>query len=183
MSVADRRRQGQHSPNQPKPLLTDLDVESTPDALSLTSSTAAYHPKNPPVADSWDDDDDDAASDTEPEPTPHATASPSAPPPTPCSPTAGGGRGWGTFESPYATEAAGLSSPARALFRPEKSTAVAGRLIAGALGVKAPKKSEEARAYEKAVREKEVRRREKEREEGRRAEEEREKARKEVWDS
>lgn len=55
-------------------------------------------------------------------------------------------------------------------------------MIAGALGVKAPKKTEEGRAYEKAVREKERRRRERVGEEEGRAEREREEARRAVWD-
>lgn len=51
-------------------------------------------------------------------------------------------------------------------------------MIAGALGMRAPVKSEEAKKYEKAVREKV----EKEREERRKVEEEREKAKRAVWD-
>ncbi len=66
--------------------------------------------------------------------------------------------------------------------RPEKSNAAAGRMIAGALGVKAPKKTEEGKAYERAVRENERVRREKLKEEGRTEEREREEARKKVWD-
>ncbi len=66
--------------------------------------------------------------------------------------------------------------------RPEKSSAAAGRMIAGALGVKAPKKTEEGKAYERAVRENERVRREKLKEEGRTEEREREEARKKVWD-
>lgn len=55
-------------------------------------------------------------------------------------------------------------------------------MIAGALGVRAPKKTEEARAYDKAVKEKELKRREKEREAGKKEEEERRKAREAVWE-
>jgi pyruvoyl-dependent arginine decarboxylase (PvlArgDC) len=66
--------------------------------------------------------------------------------------------------------------------RPEKSSAAAGRMIAGALGVKAPKKTEEGKAYERAVRENERVSREKLKEEGRTEEREREEARKKVWD-
>jgi len=55
-------------------------------------------------------------------------------------------------------------------------------MIAGALGVKAPKKTEEGRAYEKAVREKERRRRERAKEVEGRTEREREEARRAVWD-
>jgi hypothetical protein len=54
-------------------------------------------------------------------------------------------------------------------------------MIAGALGVKAPKKTEEQRAYEKAVKEKERKRREGEREARVRAEKEAERARESVW--
>lgn len=71
---------------------------------------------------------------------------------------------------------------ARGGARPEKTAAVAGRLIAGALGVRAPKKTEEARAYEKAVKEKELKRREKEREAVKREEDEKRKAREAVWE-
>jgi len=55
-------------------------------------------------------------------------------------------------------------------------------MIAGALGVKTPKRTEEGRAYEKAIREKERRRREREGEEEERAAREREEARRAVWD-
>jgi hypothetical protein len=72
-------------------------------------------------------------------------------------------------------------SPLRGNFRPEKTTAVAGRMIAGALGVRAPKKTEEQRAYDKAVLEKERRRRDAERGERERREEEARKAREDIW--
>lgn len=67
--------------------------------------------------------------------------------------------------------------------RPEKQIAVAGRLIAGALGVKAPPKSEEAKAYERVVREKEKKRLAREREGKRMEAEEAERAKRDVWDS
>lgn len=67
--------------------------------------------------------------------------------------------------------------------RPEKQIAVAGRMIAGALGVKAPPKSAEARAYENVVREKEKKRLAREREGKRIEAEEAERAKREVWDS
>lgn len=63
--------------------------------------------------------------------------------------------------------------------RPEKQTAVAGRMIAGALGVRAPPKSEEGTRYERVLREKAGR----EREGKKRQDEERERAKKAVWDS
>ena len=66
--------------------------------------------------------------------------------------------------------------------RPEKSSATASRMIAGALGVKGPKMTEEQRKYEKAVREKERKRMETEKEEGMRREREAAEAKKAVWD-
>ena len=66
--------------------------------------------------------------------------------------------------------------------RPEKSSATAGRMIAGALGVKGPKMTEEQRQYERVVREKERKRIEGETEDAKRREREKEDARKAVWD-
>lgn len=59
---------------------------------------------------------------------------------------------------------------------------MAKRLIAGALGVRAPKKTEEQKAYDKALREKEIKRREKEKEEERKRLEEAEKAKAAAWE-
>ena len=55
-------------------------------------------------------------------------------------------------------------------------------MIAGALGVRAPKKTEEGKAYEKAVRDNERKRRERAKEEAEREEKEREEMRRAVWD-
>ncbi|KAF4547494.1 Hypothetical protein D9617_41g062450 [Elsinoe fawcettii] len=66
--------------------------------------------------------------------------------------------------------------------RPEKSTAVASRLIAAGLGVKAPRRTEEQREYDKAIRAQEAKRREREREEEKRRKEESERAKKAIWD-
>ena len=74
------------------------------------------------------------------------------------------------------------SSSDKAEKRPEKSSATAGRIIAGALGVKGPSMTEDQRRYEKAMREKERKRIEREREEERRSEKEKEEARRSVWD-
>ncbi|MCJ1354503.1 MAG: hypothetical protein MMC33_004492 [Icmadophila ericetorum] len=197
MSVAERRRQ---------------DVESSLNSLSLHPSSSSKSKKKAsfprqPVADSWEDQADDlsSGSDTESESThPYSKDMPSAPPPTPSSPfMTKGRRGWGEFENPYSpfspSESASSSSPASLLspgspgfgasgragaeIRPEKTTAVAGRLIAGALGVRVPKKTEEMKEYEKAIREKEARRREKEREGKRKEEDAARKAREDIWES
>jgi hypothetical protein len=66
--------------------------------------------------------------------------------------------------------------------RPEKSTAVAGRLIAGALGVKAPKKTDEQRAYERSIKEQEIRRRNREKEQREKERLDDEEAKASVWD-
>ena len=101
------------------------------------------------------------------------------------SPTSGTARaGWGEFENPYAPVkgTGGTVSPTRPTVRPEKQIAVAGRLIAGALGVRTPKKTDEQKQYDKAMKENEVKRREKERDTKRREEEELQKAKAAVWD-
>jgi hypothetical protein len=66
--------------------------------------------------------------------------------------------------------------------RPEKTTAVAGRLIAGALGVRAPRRTEEEREYDKAMREKERKRRNEEKEKERLDKERAEERRRAVWE-
>ena len=58
----------------------------------------------------------------------------------------------------------------------------AGRMIAGALGVRGPQMTEEQKKYESAVREKEKKRIENEKEEARRKEKEKEDAKRAVWD-
>ena len=66
--------------------------------------------------------------------------------------------------------------------RPEKSTAVASRLIAAGLGVKAPRRTEEQREYDRAVREQERKRKEREIEERNREKERVERAKAAVWE-
>jgi hypothetical protein len=65
--------------------------------------------------------------------------------------------------------------------RPEKTTAVAGRLIAGALGVRAPKRTDEEKEYDKAMREKERKKRTEEKERERREKEETEARKNAIW--
>ena len=69
----------------------------------------------------------------------------------------------------------GTRTPER---RPDKTTSVAARLIAGGLGVRAPKRTEEQREYDKAMREKEKKKRDEERQ----AKVDEEKAKKSVWE-
>ncbi|KAJ5677148.1 uncharacterized protein N7477_002781 [Penicillium maclennaniae] len=98
----------------------------------------------------------------------------SDPPPTPISPQTS--QQWGPAVS--APPSAGSGGPAR---RPEKQTAVAGRMIAGALGIRAPKRTEEQRAYDRATKEQEIKRRNREREEQAKAKEEEERVKASVW--
>ncbi|KAK6957411.1 hypothetical protein Daesc_000196 [Daldinia eschscholtzii] len=66
--------------------------------------------------------------------------------------------------------------------RPEKTDAVARRMIASALGVRAPRPTEEQRAYDRAVREKERKRREEEKEAEKKRKEEAERAKVAIWE-
>ncbi|KAK3390500.1 hypothetical protein B0H63DRAFT_117298 [Podospora didyma] len=119
----------------------------------------------------------------------------SAPPPTPMSPTyskrpfspmaaTASGRLSPVFDLPYDGPSRDLPAAARPSDpkRPEKTDAVARRMIASALGMKVPKLSDEQRAYDRAVREKERRRREEEKILEKKREEEVAKARQAVWE-
>ncbi|KAL4872799.1 hypothetical protein BDV12DRAFT_126483 [Aspergillus spectabilis] len=159
--------------------------------------------KEPVVADSWEDELD---SDSDPDESsslgpaspsapatslsmsPVVTEEPLDPPPTPISPQTSQPWVATTTASTGYVGGGGPASTARDRDReqgrrPEKQTAVAGRLIAGALGIRAPKRTEEQRAYDRAVKEQEIRRRNKEREEAARLKEEEEKAKAAVWDA
>ncbi|KAJ5450057.1 uncharacterized protein N7458_006506 [Penicillium daleae] len=146
------------------------------------SAPSTSKPKKPaakPVADSWEDE-ANLSSDDEPGSTAD-TASPSV-----LSPALSAEGPLDPLQRPShcrrrtqpASPGAGPKNPAR---RPEKQTAVAGRLIAGALGIRAPKRTEEQRAYDRSVKEQEIRRRNREREELAKAREEDERAKANVW--
>jgi hypothetical protein len=55
-------------------------------------------------------------------------------------------------------------------------------MIAGALGIRAPKRTEEQRAYDRAMKEKEIKRRNRAKEEEAKAKEEDDRAKAAVWD-
>lgn len=172
--------------------------------LSLDTGTAAESntrvkpskAKKAPVADSWEDESlsSDSESDTDqPDSSGEARGmkdvdvGTQAPPPTPISPTYNNaaGRPFSPTAASYPSSvpgpsaADGPSSPAK---RPEKTDAVARRMIAAGLGLKVPKQTEEQKAYDRAVREKERKRREQEKEEQKRKEAELEKARQAIWE-
>ncbi|KAH7328353.1 hypothetical protein B0I35DRAFT_403739 [Stachybotrys elegans] len=145
--------------------------------ISVNSGDAAVKSKSKAqVADSWEDED---VSDTEPASAgPVLTPSiPTAPPPTPISPSLIQDQTW--MPAGVATGAGLSDGPAR---RPEKTDAVARRMIAASLGLKAPKLTDEQKAYQKSVKEQEKRKREQEKEEAQRRQEEAEKAKAAVWD-
>ncbi|KAG6041015.1 hypothetical protein E4U41_006210 [Claviceps citrina] len=131
------------------------------------------------VVDSWQDDDESSASDEDLRP-PAVTSppAPSAPPSTPFSATHGPVPGWGnaTPDGPTPSRASDTAK------RPEKTDAVARRLIAAGLGLKAPKQTEEQKAYQKSVREQEKKKREQEKEEEQRRRAESEMAKAAVWE-
>lgn len=137
------------------------------------------------VADSWEDaeisDDEPETSNNQSKTTDFATPltspRPNPPPPTPMSPfdTAGG---WDSHQS----EVSSSSSARNDGRRPEKTDAVARRLIAAGLGLKAPKQTEEQKAYQKAVREQERKKRDQEKEAEQRRQEEKQKAKAAIWD-
>jgi hypothetical protein len=178
-------------------------TKSAPRTQKSSTTSAA------PIADSWEDDSSSSSTETETEapnsnPTSNPTsrpstsssaaaaeAYPSAPPPTPSSPS---------FTHPAQNFAAfpaasSISPPSSRLHsrdssltsgrpdrRPETTTATASRMIAAGLGVKAPKRTEEQREYDKAVREKERKRIEGEKKEAERRREEVSRARAAVWE-
>ncbi|KAF9694431.1 hypothetical protein EKO04_007505 [Ascochyta lentis] len=177
---------------------SETEIATTLSHLKLSTTVPQkplHKPKSKPVADSWDLE--SSGSDTETEssaPLSSTTSSttttsthddptqlPHPPPPTPASPV--------PFDFPDNTPLGAIRSRGDSGVgggsvdkRPEKTTAVAGRLIAGALGVRAPKRTESEREFDRAVREKERKRRAEERERERREGEEREARKKAVWD-
>ncbi|KKP02676.1 hypothetical protein THAR02_05219 [Trichoderma harzianum] len=191
-------------------VLKDKDeMESAISKLAIDSAKAASKGKaakaKKPVADSWEDEDvsdeegeDDQATDKDDADveagtsTPSSLATPAVPPPTPASPLGyDSPHEWASLgsqsqsqsqsQSPMATSASGsgAGTPAK---RPEKTDAVARRMIAAGLGLKAPRQTEEQRAYQRSVREQEKKRRDAERAEEERQKELAEKAKAAVWD-
>ena len=144
------------------------------EGLSLTAKERkpnSFAPENhrEAVAESWDEEvssEDETRIKKMPMPSP--VKIPSAPPPTPISQDSP--LIYKNVEGEMGAWPAGLYSddagrPARSSnLRPEKTDTVARRLIAGALGVRTPKKSDEQRAYENATKEKELKKKLRERE-------------------
>ncbi|KAF9890265.1 hypothetical protein FE257_006179 [Aspergillus nanangensis] len=153
--------------------------------------------KVPVVVDSWEDEaDDDSTSSSEDlvssqldtiALSPSVTAEgPLDPPPTPISPQTS--HPWTAAPPSYTSMGPSSSSPSSRASdsspsrRPAKQTAVAGRMIAGALGLRAPKRTEEQRAYDRAAKEQEIKRRNRDREEAAKLNEQEERVKTAVWD-
>jgi hypothetical protein len=168
------------------------DVTSSVSKLSLdtqnSKTPARPKAKKEQLVDSWEDEDVSSDTETEtgvtskPAPSEGDPQGTSAPPPTPVTPSYGQATFTpadpaGGYHIPTGSPAGGAQAA-----RPEKTDAVARRMIAGALGMRAPKLTEEQKNYDKAVREKERKRREEEKAAQRRREEEAAKAKAAMWD-
>ncbi|KAK5115990.1 hypothetical protein LTR62_000446 [Meristemomyces frigidus] len=168
-------------------------------ASSLNRLDISAKTKKSEPAESWDEDsdtDEDDSGNATPVRTLSTSDYPGAPPPTPSSPSFSSGKTvsgapYQTFP-PYGfhesenTDNGRRGSAAKPSNveerRPEKSTAVASRLIAAGLGQKAPRRTDEERKYDQAMKVQEKRKRD-----GAKAEDERrrlegEKAKMAVWD-
>lgn len=160
------------------------DISSGVSKLSLqtsnTKKTATKAtPKKEAVVDSWEEEDVSTGSDTETETEQGHSQGTSAPPPTPISPThydTDPTTGPAPHSYRTASDLPGSSA------RPEKTDAVARRMIAGALGLKAPKLTDEQKAYQAAIKDKERKRREEQKAAEKAKEEEAAKARAAIWE-
>ncbi|KAK1256201.1 hypothetical protein MKX07_008460 [Trichoderma sp. CBMAI-0711] len=175
----------------------------TPKATTPSQTKPKPKKKNvEPIADSWEDEDlsdeepaqdknDNQQEDAEEAASSSSTPSsslttPAVPPPTPASPLAlDASYEWAALATTanQGQQSQGSSpgggTPAR---RPEKTDAVARRMIAAGLGLKAPRQTEEQRAYQRSVREQEKKRREAQRAEEARLREAAERAKAAVWE-
>ncbi|KEF52834.1 uncharacterized protein A1O9_11251 [Exophiala aquamarina CBS 119918] len=183
--------------------LSNLHIDMPPRA-KIETPTSKKKPQA--VVDSWEDEDTNSpqdegsnaqtptdTSDSSFNPAKRVNSALAPPPPTPISPEHNGQSiDWSTARvlgggrpTPYSASnpSSTPSDSDRERRRPEKSTATASRLIAAGLGMKAPKKTEETRQYERAVREQEIKRKNREKEAQEREKEADEKLKAAVWDS
>ncbi|KAI1265555.1 hypothetical protein F5Y18DRAFT_39085 [Xylariaceae sp. FL1019] len=159
----------------------------TPIASTTSTSKTKPHSKAKKIADSWEDEESSEDEVTAPVQQNSKPGGVAAPPPTPISPSYGRhGPNGNTNDAPWlASSTSGGGSYSyqdEPIRRPEKTDAVARRMIASALGVRAPKATEEQKAYDRSVREQERKRREEEKDAERKRKEEAEKAKAAMWD-
>jgi hypothetical protein len=159
--------------------LSGLSLDTSKSAAPLSKSKSKKV-----VADSWEDDDDDEADEVADEPgLGRQGAIPSAPPPTPISPSYHVNPPQSLPSVAETSRSPSLAAAAESTGRrPEKTDAVARRMIAAGLGLKAPKQTEEQKEYQKAIREQEKKRREQEKAEEQRRIDEAAKAKAAIWD-
>ena len=128
------------------------------------------------VADSWEDED----SDTEPKQVATSAKKPSWNSAAPVASTLDvAASAWGDDSENTKSSTSLDEDPNR---RPEKTDAVARRMIAAGLGLKAPKQTDEQRAYQKSIREQERKKREQERSQAQKRKEDDVKAKAAMWD-
>ncbi|KAF2722786.1 hypothetical protein K431DRAFT_283606 [Polychaeton citri CBS 116435] len=146
------------------------------------------------TADSWEDEGSDNEVSTPVDKiAPDMLRTPGPPPPTPASPS------WhahSTTKAPQGLDGAFDSPPGSAPNsrpgsswntpvgdrRPEKSTAVASRLIAAGIGQRAPKRTKEEREYDRAMKAQEIKKREEAKQKEIQKEQEAEQAKRAIWD-
>lgn len=152
--------------------------------LSLDSKKETAQQKAPKkkakkvVADSWEDED---LSGSEPEPEKEEEKEAAQQPTTSkTAPSATDSPFDSTWSSP--TDPSSSSRTAEPGKRPEKTDAVARRMIVAGLGLKAPKQTDEQKAYQRSIREQEKRKREQEKELEQKRLEDAEKAKAAMWD-
>ncbi|KAH8173296.1 hypothetical protein LIA77_07551 [Sarocladium implicatum] len=149
------------------------EVRSSMNKLTISPPSAKSKAKSKaPVADSWEDED---VSDGEPAEPKTPRVGTSAPPPTPINPNY-------THQILPASASSRGGDDSAAERRPEKTDAVARRMIAAGLGLKAPKQTEEQKAYQRSIREQEKKKREQEKADEARRQEEVVKAKAAIWD-
>ena len=180
------------------PSTNKTDAISTMSQLSIDPSkkpsdkSKSQSKPQKPVVDSWEDEDlsdpdeDGSVRDTEPSTgptTPSRNHIPSPPPPTPISPVASYSSGsvWPSTNDPGYGGTTSPTGPETST-RPEKTDAVARRMIAAGLGIKAPKQTEEQKAYQKAMKDQEKKRRELEKAAEQKKRDDAEKAKTAIWD-
>ncbi|CAD6504608.1 BgTH12-00116 [Blumeria graminis f. sp. triticale] len=163
------------------------DKTANPSFVKLSINPQPWKPinsarKKESTLDSWEDEQISSEDEIEDPLSPEQPANfPLAPPATPISQTISF-----THESlngicGYNLENASDVRTARGCPRPDKTDAAAKRMIAGALGIKPSKKTEDQMAYEKAVKEREVKRRKQEKEALQRTQIESERAQQAIW--
>lgn len=157
------------------------DIESTLSKLKIDSSKTPTKPKaskKKAVADSWEDEDLSESDDEPIEPSIKSPTIPSAPPPTPSSASHNLGSQWSGLSDRGSASPSSVDSPRR----PEKTDAVARRMIAAGLGLKAPKQTEEQKAYQRSIKEQEKRKRDQDREAEQKRIDDAERAKASVWE-